>query len=81
MSWTRTWIGLASCNRSHGLNFWRWEGVQGGAALAYNDMIVPLDFTSAAGRGCWADAMKIAALLSWSRDGEAPFPMRKSGGE
>jgi hypothetical protein len=36
---------------SYGLNTWGWDGVLGGGDLDYNDMVVQLDFTSAAGHG------------------------------
>ena len=36
---------------SYGLNTWGWEDVLGGGDRDFNDMIVQLDFTSAAGNG------------------------------
>ncbi|MBR0651328.1 hypothetical protein GXW78_16770 [Roseomonas terrae] len=36
---------------NYGLNTWGWEDVHGGGDQDYNDMVVQLDFTSAAGSG------------------------------
>jgi hypothetical protein len=40
-----------------GLNTWGWEDTYGGGDRDYNDMVVQLDFTSAAGHG----------RIAWSR--------------
>ncbi|MBA4790844.1 MAG: hypothetical protein H2042_14175 [Rhizobiales bacterium] len=36
---------------NYGLNTWGWEDLYGGGDLDYNDLVVQLDFTSAAGSG------------------------------
>ncbi len=36
---------------NYGLNTWGWEDTAGGGDLDYNDLVVQLDFTSAAGSG------------------------------
>ena len=36
---------------NYGLNTWGWEDTYGGGDRDYNDLIVQLDFTSAAGHG------------------------------
>ena len=36
---------------NYGLNTWGWEDQRGGGDRDFNDLIVQLDFTSAAGRG------------------------------
>lgn len=36
---------------NYGLNTWGWEDLYGGGDLDYNDLVVQLDFTSAAGAG------------------------------
>ena len=36
---------------NYGLNSWGWEDTRGGGDRDYNDLVVGLDFTSAAGHG------------------------------
>ncbi|MEW6257082.1 MAG: DUF4114 domain-containing protein [Pseudomonadota bacterium] len=59
---TQTFYAFSSANEqvdgqavthlwNYGLNTWGWEDLYGGGDLDYNDLVVQLDFTSAAGSG------------------------------
>jgi len=57
-----TYWGFAAANETvngqhvghlwnYGLNTWGWEDLHGGGDRDFNDLVVQLDFTSAAGHG------------------------------